>query len=129
MTVNVDQEKGSGISLIQDLRNARVPVVPYNPGNADKTQRLHAVSHLFFNGRVYVPESSKKPGHPVTWADEMISQLCAFPLVEHDDYVDSTTQALRLLRDQHWLTVDTFDDTIEVDYYEKKKAKVNPYAV
>lgn len=120
------EEKGSGISLIQDLRLARVPVVPYNPGNADKTQRLHAVSHLFYNGRIWLPESSKKPGTSVTWADEMLSQLCAFPLVEHDDYVDSTTQALRLLRDQEWLRVDVDDEITEIDY--AKKRRVNPYA-
>lgn len=121
------EEKGSGISLIQDLRIARIPVTPYNPGNADKMQRLHAVSHLFSNGRVWLLESSKKPGQPVTWAEEMISQLCAFPLVEHDDYVDSTTQALRLLRDQHWLRVDLEEEITEYDYTQDRR-KANPYA-
>lgn len=119
------EEKGSGISLIQDLRIARVPVVPYNPGNADKMQRLHAVSHLFFNGRIWLLESTNKKGKPVTWADDAVSQLCSFPLVEHDDFVDSTTQALRLLRDQHWLKIDRPDDG-EVDYYNEHK-RVNPY--
>jgi predicted phage terminase large subunit-like protein len=120
------EEKGSGISLIQDLRMAKVPVRPYNPGRSDKMQRLHTVSHLFYNKRVYVPESSKEGGKPVKWAGEMISQLCAFPLVEHDDYVDSTTQALQLLRDQYWLVVDPDDTPDEVDYHANKK-KANPY--
>lgn len=130
--VNADvvliEEKGSGISLIQDLRLAKIPVQPYNPGRADKTQRLHAVSHLFYNGRVYVPESSKYEGKPVTWANDLIAQLCAFPLVEHDDYVDTTTQALQLLRDQHWLSVDVFDEPNEFDYHAARKRRENPYA-
>lgn len=122
------EEKGSGISLIQDLRIANVPVIPYNPGRVDKTQRLHTVSHLFSNGRIWLPESTTKPGKPVTWANGMVSQLCAFPLVEHDDYVDSTTQAIRLLRDQEWLRIDVDDDVEEVDYHALKKQKRNPYA-
>lgn len=120
------EEKGSGISLIQDLRLAKIPVVPYNPGRADKMQRLNTVSHLFFHGKIYVPESSKVPGSPVNWSNELISQLCAFPLVEHDDYVDSTTQALQLLRDQMWLTVDINDEPDEVEYNTSKRS--NPYS-
>lgn len=118
------EEKGSGINLIQDLRQGGVPCLSYNPLRADKIQRLHAVSHLFYHGRVYVMESSKTPGKPVTWANEMLSQLCAFPLVEHDDYVDSTTQALKLLKDQQWLSVDLDEE----EEYVVKSKRTNPYA-
>lgn len=121
------EEKGSGISLIQDMRMARVPVQTYNPGRADKTQRLNAVSHLFSNGRVYLLESNKGGGKPVSWSNDMLAQLCAFPLVEHDDYVDSTTQALQLLRDQQWLVVDLFSDDEFIDYHARRKARINPY--
>lgn len=121
------EEKGSGISLIQDLRLAKIPVQPYNPGRADKVQRLHAVSHLASNGRVYVLESAKNAGKPVSWAVDFIAQLCSFPLVEHDDYVDTFTQALQLLRDQCWLSVDLEEDEpYEVDY-AKKHRPPNPY--
>lgn len=130
--VNADvvliEEKGSGISLIQDLRLAKIPVRPYNPGRADKTQRLHAVSHLFYNERIYVPESSKYAGKPVTWADGLIAQLCAFPLVENDDYVDTATQALQLLRDQHWLSVDPPDESDEFGHNVIRNRRGNPYA-
>jgi predicted phage terminase large subunit-like protein len=120
------EDKGSGITLRQDLERAGIPVRPYNPGRADKMQRLHAVSYLFLNKRVYIPESTKKPGKFRTWAEPLINQLCAFPLVLHDDWVDSVSQAMSLLRDQAWLSVDIYD---EDEYYELKSAKVNPYAI
>lgn len=121
------EEKGSGQSLIQELRGTEVRVQPYNPGRADKAQRLHAVSNLFYNGLIYVPESRVERREPASWARECIEQLCCFPNVDHDDYVDSTTQALALLRDQKWLIVDLFED----DEYEKdnKEEYSNPYAL
>jgi predicted phage terminase large subunit-like protein len=120
------EDKGSGITLRQDLQRAGIPVRPYNPGRADKTQRLHAVSYLFMNKRVYIPESNKRPGQFRSWAEPLLNQLCAFPLVLHDDYVDSVSQAMSLLRDQSWLTVDIEDDE---QYYEPKSSRLNPYAI
>jgi predicted phage terminase large subunit-like protein len=119
------EDKGSGITLRQDLERAGVRCRPYNPQRADKTSRLHAVSHLFLHGRVFVPESKKYPGKPRTWCEVVISQLCSFPNVEHDDYVDSVTQALTLLRDQLWLSIDKYDDD---DDNEPTSVKANPYA-
>jgi len=119
------EEKGSGISLVQELRGTGIPVTPYNPGRADKVQRLHTVSNLVYNDMVYIPESKQRKNEFVTWADEFVSQVCSFPLVEHDDYVDTFSQALSLFRDQKWLTVDI--DIDEPQYY--KKARVNPYAI
>lgn len=123
------EEKGSGISLIQDLARTNIPIRSYNPGRADKVQRLHAVSHLILNGRVYIPESAKVPGEPRTWATDFVTQICVFPNSLHDDYVDTATQALSLLRDQSWLSVDPEEE--DDDYYDserKKKKSVNPYA-
>lgn len=120
------EDKGSGIALLQELRGTGVPVSPYNPGRADKTQRLHSVSNLIYNGLVYVPESTVSRGEMVSWANEMMEQLCCFPMVDHDDYVDSTSQALALLRDQQWLAVDVRDED-DTEYY--KSPIVNPYAV
>lgn len=119
------EEKGSGISLVQEMRGTGVPVTPYNPGRADKVQRLHTVSNLVYNEMVYIPESKKNKGDFVTWAQDFVSQVCSFPLVEHDDYVDTFSQALSLFRDQQWLKVD-----IDIDapkYY--KKPITNPYAI
>jgi len=123
------EDKSAGISLIQDLQRAGLPVRAYNPGNADKMQRLNIVSPLISRGLIYIPESSKTPGTFRDWAEPLINQLCSFPEVRHDDLVDATTQALRLLRDQGFLTLDYVynDSSIYVD--ETQPKRVNPYAV
>lgn len=120
------EEKGSGITLIQDLQRAGIPVRAFNPGKMDKVQRLHAVSHLVANGRVYIPESSKVPGEFRTWATDFITELCTFPNSLHDDQVDAFSQALGLLRDQTWLSIDPRE--IEEEYADDHRPKVNPYA-
>jgi predicted phage terminase large subunit-like protein len=97
------EDKGSGISLRQMLAEAGIEAYAYNPGRADKVSRLHIVSPVFAQRRVWVPESNKYPGRPRTWADPLITQLCAFTgegSIKHDDHVDSTTQAIRLCLDK-----------------------------
>lgn len=131
----VVEEKGSGISLAQSLEREGVPVQRYNPGRLSKVTRLHMVSHLFANGVVYVPESSKTEGKPANWCDQMIEQLCSFAgegSTQHDDWVDSTSQALLLLINHLQITVSTPEDR-EIDPYDPEpaveEADVNPYAV
>ncbi len=122
------EEKGSGITLIQDLNRTNVPVRAYNPGRMDKVQRLHAVSHLPANGRVYLLESSKVQGEPVTWATDFVTEVCVFPLSLHDDFTDTFSQMLSLLRDQNWLVIDHRE--IEERYADdeaEKKSRRNPY--
>jgi len=102
------EEKGSGISLKQALARESIEAYGYNPGKASKLERLHAVAHFFANGIVWIPESPKRPEKPVTWAEDMIQQLCTFSgegSIKHDDYVDSATQAIRFLTDKHWVTL------------------------
>lgn len=125
------EEKGSGIPLIQDLQRAGVYVRPYNPGKPDKVMRLHSVSHLAYNGRVYIPESRKVPGEFVSWAEEFVRELCGFPNSPNDDYVDTFSQAMALLRDQDWVYVDSRhnSDDDEEDYPKKRRATENPYAM
>lgn len=125
------EEKGSGITLIQDL--ARIPSVAnkiraYNPGRLDKVQRLHAVSHLFANGKFWLPESMLRPGHPRDWCEPFLNQICAFPLVDNDDFVDTASQAAAILRDMEFLSIDVVESKEDFDYHERRKRK-NPYAV
>lgn len=119
------EEKGSGITLIQDLGRTRVPVRAYNPGKMDKVQRLHAVSHLPCNGRVYLLESTKVVGEPVTWATDFVTEVCVFPNTLHDDYTDTFSQMLALLRDQNWLSID--HEEPEEEYADDEKPRRNPY--
>lgn len=123
------EDKSAGISLIQDLQRAGLPVRSYNPGNADKMMRLNIISPLIQRGRVYLPESTTKTGYARDWVDPLINQICAFPEVRHDDLVDSTTQALRILRDIGFLTIDYIPDDSDMYVDETKPRRVNPYAV
>jgi predicted phage terminase large subunit-like protein len=83
------EDKSAGISLIQDLQRAHLPIRAYNPGNADKLQRLNIVSHIIARGRVWIPESSNRKGYVRDWAEGFVSQICSFPESTHDDFVDA----------------------------------------
>jgi predicted phage terminase large subunit-like protein len=119
------EDKASGISILQDLQRAGVPCRAYNPGKADKVQRLHLVANIIMHGRVYIPESTVHPGEPRDWAEPLVSQICSFPEAERDDLTDTTTQALRLLRDMGFLN---FDPVPEEEYDEDRGKRANPYA-
>jgi len=125
------EDKSAGISLIQDLQRAHLPVRAYNPGKADKMQRLNIVSNIIARGRVWIPESDRRKGYVKDWAEGFVSQICSFPESTRDDYVDSCTQALRYLRDSGWLEIDPppRDDWDEEDYVDSGRTRENPYAI
>ena len=126
------EDKSAGISLIQDLRRAGVPVQAYNPGRADKIQRLSIVANVIKAGRVWIPESGNRKGFVRDWAEGMVSQVCSFPEgTAHDDFVDAMSQALRYLRDAGWLTIDFPRDWVEDEDYAdaNPRKRENPYAV
>ena len=122
------EDKASGISLIQDLQRAHLPVRAYNPGKADKIQRLSIVANIIAHRRVWIPESSARKGYVRDWAEGFVSQICSFPESTHDDYVDSCTQALRYLRDAGWLDIDPKPVDDDDDYVEPSRKRSNPYA-
>lgn len=121
------EDKGSGISLRQDLQRENIPVTPYNPGRADKVQRANLVSPLLKDGFVWLPESKKQPGKPMSWAGSMLDEISMFPNDEHDDYVDSCTQAWHYLHNIGYLR-----SNLDVDVDDRRvvnnKPKINPYA-
>ena len=121
------EDKSAGISLIQDLQRAGLPVRGYNPGRADKTMRLNIVSSLIARGRVYVPESNAHSGQCMSWLNPFFDQVCSFPLSAHDDYVDALSQALRYLRDAGFISIDPVQT--EDDYADERPKRVNPYAM
>lgn len=122
------ENKSSGISILQDLRRAKIPAVPYNPGKMSKVARAHAVSAVHEMGNIYILESNKEPGKFITWARKFVTEVENFPNAEHDDYVDTYTQALTFLRDGGQLEMpETDEDEVEEADYTAKK-RVNPYA-
>lgn len=121
------EAKGSGQSLLQDLRAANVPVIAYNPGAADKISRAYQVAPVIDMEAIYVVESKKFPGKPASWVQPLLRQMAYFPSAEHDDGVDTVTQAVITIRDTGLLEMQVAEDTEEEREY-KKVAHVNPYA-
>jgi predicted phage terminase large subunit-like protein len=123
------EKKASGQSIIQELRNANLPVKDFNPGREDKRTRLHSIAHFIENGLLFLPESKHRPGQAVSWAGEYINQLTSFPAAEHDEYVDCTTQAFRVLSNMEFIradgTADDFEEDDGTDPYAQNAP--NPY--
>ena len=121
------EAKASGQSLLQDLRLAKVPAIPYNPGNADKISRAHQAAPTLELGLCWIPESKKTPGHAVSWAQPFLKQLAKFPVAAHDDYVDTFTQAIIYLKNDGFFDLPQARDIDEPNL--RVVEKVNPYAV
>ena len=108
------EAKASGAPLIFELRRMGIPVQEFTPtrGN-DKISRLNAVTDLFASGRVWAPRKR--------WAEEVIEEVAAFPNSDHDDFVDSTTQALLRFRRGGFISLPS-DEPDEPREFRRKKA-------
>jgi predicted phage terminase large subunit-like protein len=84
------EDKGSGTSLIQDLRADNISVIGINP-EGDKQTRVAKVSAQFEAGSVFFPKSAP-------WLSSLKAELLGFPNVKHDDQVDSVSQALSWIK-------------------------------
>lgn len=120
------EAKASGQSLLQDLRLAKVPAIGYNPGMADKVSRAHQASPTLELGLLWIPESKKNRGHAVSWAAAFLKQLEKFPVAEHDDYVDTFTQAIIYFKNDGWFELPKAKDIDEPK--PRQREHVNPYA-
>ncbi len=86
------EAKASGIPLTHELRQMGIPVVNFTPSRGnDKHVRVNSVSPLFEAGKVWAPMHEH-------FAQEVVEECAAFPNGDHDDYVDSMTQALMRIR-------------------------------
>ena len=92
------EAKAAGTPLIFELRAMGIPVSEYTPtrGN-DKIARVNAIADLFASGVVWCPETR--------FAEEVVGEFAAFPAGEHDDLVDSSTQALLRFRQGGFLSL------------------------
>jgi predicted phage terminase large subunit-like protein len=98
----VVEKKASGAPLIFELRQMGLAVTEFTPSRGnDKFARVNAVSDLFSSGCIWYP--------PTRWAEEVIEECAAFPSGDHDDYVDSTTQALIRFRQGGWIRTPSDD--------------------
>ena len=85
------ESKASGLPLTHELRQMDIPVVNFTPSKGnDKHVRVNSVAPLFESGIIWAPEQK--------FAEEVIEECAAFPYGDHDDLVDSTTQAIMRFR-------------------------------
>ena len=75
--------------------------------------RLNAVSDLFTSGKIWAPDTR--------WAREVIEEVASFPVGEHDDYVDTTSQALLRYRQGGFITLDS-DEKEEQLFRRRRQA-------
>lgn len=90
------ENKASGYSVAQEIRRVygydEFAVHLIDPKGLDKLARLYSIQHLFAEGLIYAPT-----GRP--WAEMVINQAAQFPRGKHDDLVDTTSMALKHLRE------------------------------
>ena len=102
------EAKASGLPLTHELQKAGIPVINFTPSKGnDKHSRVNSVAPLFESGAVWAPRDKR-------WAEEVIEECAAFPFGDHDDYVDSMTQALMRYRQGYYVELkDDFEDKKE----------------
>jgi len=99
----VVEAKASGAPLIFELRAMGISVSEFTPSRGnDKMVRINSVADLFASGKVWAPSTR--------WADELIEEMAAFPNSDHDDLVDSSTQALIRFRKGGFLRLQTDEE-------------------
>jgi len=106
------EAKAAGAPLVFELRQMGIMVSEYTPtrGN-DKFVRINSITDLFSSGKVWAPETR--------WASEVIEQMAAFPNGDHDDLVDSSTQALIRFRKGGFIRLDS-DEKEEIKSFRRK---------
>ena len=94
------EKKSAGAPLIQEFRAMGIPAWETNPSRGnDKMVRLNAIADLFASGMVWAPDTR--------WAREVIEEVASFPVGEHDDFVDTTSQALMRFRQGGFISLDS----------------------
>lgn len=108
------EKKAAGAPLIQEMRAAGIPVQEFSPSRGnDKTVRLNAVADLFASGVVWAPDTR--------WAREVVEEIASFPVGEHDDYVDTTSQALLRYRQGGFISLES-DEKEEPKLFRSRRS-------
>ena len=90
-----------------------IPVQEYVPSKGnDKIARLNACADLFASGRVWVPATA--------WAEELVEEVASFPSGEHDDLVDSMTQAMLRFRRGGFIQLDSDEEDEPLEFRSRR---------
>jgi predicted phage terminase large subunit-like protein len=81
------ENKGSGMSLLQDLRQHDIYPIGIEP-EGDKIMRMSAQSARIEAGSVLLPRQAP-------WLDEFQREVLAFPYCRYNDQVDALSQGLK----------------------------------
>ena len=85
------EDKSSGQSLIQTLKNEiKTPIIAIKP-KFDKITRFASHTPLFETGKIFINENAK-------WRIEFEKELLSFPKSSNDDQIDALSQALNYLK-------------------------------
>ena len=85
------ESKASGLPLTYELRKMGIPVINFTPSRGnDKHARVNACAPIFESGQIWAPD--------MKFAEEVVEECASFPYGDHDDLVDSTTQAVMRFR-------------------------------
>jgi predicted phage terminase large subunit-like protein len=108
------EKKAAGAPLIYELRQLGIPLSEYTPSRGnDKIARVNAISDVFASGFVWCPDTR--------WAEELVEEVASFPNGDHDDLVDSTSQAILRFRQGGFIRLDT-DMKEEEQVFKRKVA-------
>lgn len=87
------EDKGTGTSLIQDLRYAdQITPIAIKP-EGDKETRLSTASLIIEQGKVFFPKEAP-------WLGDLLNELLRFPQTQFDDQADSVSQYLNWDRER-----------------------------
>lgn len=106
------EKRAAGAPLVYELRRMGIPLSEYTPYKGqDKIARVNSIADLFASGVVWRPDTR--------WAEEVVEEMASFPNGDHDDLVDSTSQALMRFRQGGFITIQS-DEQDEPSYFKRR---------
>jgi len=109
------EQRAAGAPLIYELRKMGIPLHGFTPGKGnDKISRVNSISDLFASGVVWCPEKR--------WAEEVMDEMASFPNGDHDDLVDSSSQALMKFRQGGFIQIASDEEDEPVIFRRRSAA-------
>jgi predicted phage terminase large subunit-like protein len=82
------EDAAAGAPLVAELKGEIRKLIAVTP-TGSKQARLEFVASMFEAGNIWLPHPTSAP-----WVSELVEEVVTFPNAEHDDQVDTLSQAL-----------------------------------